>query len=617
MRDKKYRVVARVACIILALLCGSVGAYRLGISDDAKIHDSAIIAEGVFVHAWYPPKTCIPNADQPSDVRAYCLRVTTVYKGPVKPGEHVLFYDAFYGSTEGCFVDERTTNLLFLARCRTQPAWAHGDTNVTGLLYAPIEVIGARAGNRLTQYAAWQTILGLALLKPPADSGTVYRALLATSSNAYLRRYLMQHLPGPLTSNDHALLCAFIGEKAQHGPALERALAALRAKAARQGRMTPDDLTNFSVLSGQAEQLRGTAAAALQLLTAHAGVLPVETIARLYPIVGQQQQELMLGMLNTTNIVVCQDTLFETLRADPHWNEKSVARLAALCPDYLKERLRQDDVPLWLAIVCYRALGINGQAVGKQDMPREYLAMNDYSLREIGNLLRGDLFSACCALNNPRILPEWRARLPLLEPLLSSTDGPPRRVLVALMRTLGVPLTRASNGYVANLTAPAQPGPVTLRLEAATNVVRLGDPVRLTLVEAARAGNYAFCISGQCSWAVASRSGETSTGGAFGLWNNVALPRAAFVQISTAMCVRSEHEIGHVIRAPGVYKVRVSKTYPHDGLAAGVDAWTGVAYSSNDFELTVTADNFVPRFAVHDESTMRTVQAAYVEAPGQ
>jgi hypothetical protein len=542
---------ALLSTTTLLILSQGVSASGYHPSFDRAIKEATIVALGTTVDAW-DPKTEGKLSEVDSlwkEGRAYRMSVQRFYKGSLQPSEEVVFWDPYYMSTASYAVEEAKANLVFLVPAKLSEFEKKHLHFRTKALYRPIRCLSRRSDFRAEEFDGWLYLLNIALQQPPKDKKKAYGKILVTESNRYVLRYVIEHWPVPMTEDDDSLFQATIQKH----------------------------LKDAFVTSPAIEKLceRGI-------------VFKDEVLVPLLENGSEYQREELLRMVTPQNIGSCEAILFAWLmEEEPEPERETTVILAKLCPEYFKKQLRRHEMPFWKLIPCLQELRINGSDVGKKDFSKSVLSINTYTIRKIGEVFRGKEFHGVLAMENPERNKDWLVASSLLEPLLSGSDTPTRRLVVALLRTFGVPVKRDGKKYVASFGKAPVPKPVQLELETPKGTFSLAKPVNLVLKELVVADAGWISFQGQLGWAVKSVNvGSTMSGGAFGVWDDVDLPRDDFVQMTKGSVVKSKHNIHSLIGRPGTYKVSVKKTYSHDGKCIDVDSWTGVLVS-NEVEIRV------------------------------
>ena len=82
---------------------------------DEAVAEAKIIVSGQVTKAWEPRSKANSHSQWHLVGEVYRMRVTDVFKGNVKAGDDIVFWDPYSGSTAGYFVTEGKPNLTF--RC--------------------------------------------------------------------------------------------------------------------------------------------------------------------------------------------------------------------------------------------------------------------------------------------------------------------------------------------------------------------------------------------------------------------------------------------------------------------------------------------------------------------
>ncbi|MFC1703323.1 hypothetical protein ACFL1E_00875 [Candidatus Omnitrophota bacterium] len=532
---------------------------------DQAVKEAELIVLGDVIEAWDPKAKQDSERFDFSEGRAYRMRVEKVYKGDVKAGDEIIFWDAHYMSTASYHVSEGNKNLTFLVPAELSEFEKRHFQFGTPELYRPITNCNQEYDFDIGEYQGYLYLLDLTLMNPPEDLRPTYTKILREENNRYVLRYVFEHWPAELTQEDILLFRETFNKHYQDAyvtnPAIERL--------ALQGEFFDD--TNLRQLLKEGSSY--------------------------------QRMEL-LAMVDAKNIKSVEDILFDWIMEEERnlGEQESIEILADLSPEYLRKQLSNRKIPFWKLIPCLQALEINGSDVGKEDFSPEILALDPYTISNIGEVYSGKDFHGICAMDYIQELEsdfdviwgysrereKWKTALPLFEPLLKKPDSPIRRLVVALMRTYGLTVVREGDGYVVDRSKTSASPPVRLEIEAPKEPFQLGDSLKqLRVKETAIADGAWFSFNGSLSWAVREDDGGTAGGGGtFGIFENVDIPKDKFVQLEEGQTFYSSDSLGWSMSRPGRYYASVSKVYPHDGASVGLDAWTGTVFS-NTVEIEV------------------------------
>ena len=542
---KALWIAALAIGVMAALTARALGSgYHPGF--DQAVAEAKVIVVGQVTEAWLPKSRTSGQSEWYAKGEVYRMRVTDVYKGNVRAGDDVVFWDPHSTSTAGYFVTEGKPNLTFLVEGSPDAEQLRMYDYGAELTYAPISNFTGGVEDS-EQYDGWVYLLNMVLRGSPVNDITTYRTILPTQSNRYVLNYMIEHWPREMSKEDEDLFRA----------ALKR--------------HRDDPYITSPILDRLAEAGKG---------------FTTEELVNLLKTSDELSREDLLRYVNSGNVAACQEIIFGWISQDWAWDE-STKVLARLAPDYLKGQLRKRDLPFWVLIPCLQELHINGRAVGRRDFATSVLNSNPYTLRMIGEVITGDSFSAVLAMENPTGNSDWRTAFPLLDKLLAGPDCQARRLMVAVMRTFGENVKRAGKGYI-RISGGAKPrSPVRIELVAPKGPLKVGKPIRMTVKEIGQVSGAWISFKGEIAQSVEGRQGAISSGGGFGLWADTRAPRRDFIKLRKGLVHTSTNDIGSFIERPGVYQVRMQKIYPHDGGSVGLDAWTGVVFSK-PVQVTVT-----------------------------
>jgi len=511
------------------------------------------------------------------------MDVEKVYKGALRPGTRVVVWDPYELTTASYFLRHGVLNLTFLvrvdlARHANERVLAGEveqmrvrDTDLgkfTDTVYMPISNQG-REDWGVDEYDGWTQLLELRL-HPPKDLLAEYRHLVRKSSNRYVLEYILSHWPKPLPPQDVSLLREVVKRHANDPYITSPAVEALNAQG--EG---PDPADVVDILERTPWYGRDTA----------------------------------IALVNGGNIDRCRDILFKWMRGGggrPEWlggkpdpgasvdQQDATEALARLAPEFLEAKLAEVNLPFWQLAPALQALGLNGSDVGKPDYPKEILKLNPYTLRNLGAVCQGDGFQAICLMGGlgeadatyVEEREEWRTGLPLLLPALRSGDRTTRRLIRALIGSLGFDPRISPTDEGGRALTPLDP-PVRLTLELVTPQPTTSGPVVVRLWEEAAARDTVLCFTGEAEWTISGADGSCKWGAASGAFEDPDPPEDQFVTLKPGETRTEEEDLADSILNGGTYRVWVVKVYAHDGTDHGLKAWTG-AVVSNTLEFTVT-----------------------------
>ncbi|MHC5035907.1 MAG: hypothetical protein ACYTHM_01195 [Planctomycetota bacterium] len=515
--------------------------------NDCSFDEAAKAAKGIVigkvVDEWTPKGKGRNTPDDAEDVkrwRIYRVQVSEVFRGRWRKGGKVVIGDRHHLSSASFFINEKKENLIFFTPAKLTPFQRKTVDFGTKNLFEPVRNISQDSDPE--EYAGWLFLLKFVLKDPPKDLTQAYRDLLGRERNRYVLRYVLEHFPKKMTEADEALFRSIIQKFADDAyitsPAIDRL--ASRGK-------------GFEDMK----------------------------LAKLLKDGSPYQRDDLLKMVTFDNIDSVKDILFGwLLEEEPEPEQQTIEKLASLCPDFLKGKLKEMDWPFWKVIPCLQELKINGSAVGKKDYPPEILRLSPYLIRNVGQLFQGNDFHAEGALKHPQWNQKWVGALPLMDPLLEKPDGPIRRIAVAVMRTYGRTLKREGEKYVVVPgDGPAKP-PIRIQAVATKETYRMRKPIKFSLEEIAQTPGVWFAFRGQWLWCVTDLKSKSSTSsGTAGSFEKVNIPKEEYVQLTKGKVVRSKLDLRDYVEAPGKYKIEFKRIYHHDGGSVGLDAWTGAVYA--------------------------------------
>ncbi len=548
-------IAARSGLLFSTLLLFTTGAafasgYHPGLDEAFAESDDVVVAR--VLESWWPEPTKRPS--QPTsapvsgtlfdvrasfDVRAgvvHQMRIDRVFKGAGRKGEQIVVWERnAYG------VSKNVPNLVFLVPYRPSDLESKRYSFRVPVRYRTIESVPDE-GDFSLAFHAWHRLLEIGVgrrsQKKLSDS---FRTILEKEDNSVLLRYVADHWPGSLSPEDRALFAGVLDREKARAPS--------------------------------------TAAAALRLLLRNGGTLDEQTLLTLLGTAGRELRGDLLRLVTAANIAACRNLLWAWVVEDePAVDDALFDTLARLAPEFVKARLREQDLPFWKTIPLLQKLGINGSAIGRADFPPGTLALRQHTLFGVAAWFRGDGFLALMAMQDPTRNSEWRAAFPLLAPKLADVDTPARRQLVALMRTFGVPLTRVGSVYRADLAAPTVPPPLELVLRAPGAPCHIDERCPLEIDEVGHSEAWVSLVGDvvlirQIGNETAFSGGQVDEKRAFG----PDAPRSEFVLLqpgdrrTTPTTIRFER--------PGRYRVSAHKGYYRDGGSVGLDAWTGEVFA--------------------------------------
>jgi len=332
---------------------------------DGALKAARIVVTAKVVKEWAPKaKPNHPKGKVGNEGRVYEVTVEKVYKG--KAMQTMVVLDPYYLSTASFFLSNEKRNLLFLAPAQLTSFQKRYIDYGAKQFITPVRNVSEKDAQ---EWSGWLTLLDLLVKNRPANLHGAYRKRLPTETNRYVLRYLLEHWPKRMTKEDvvlfRVIIDTFMSDPYVTSPALKRLHAAgltLKEK---------DVVT----------RLRKGAA---------------------------WQRGYLLKLINPQNILVCRDILFSWVtEPGPKGGMQSYSRykvidvLARFAPAYLEAKLQAENLPFWLMIPGLKALGINGSAVGKKDVPQELLSVQSWYIRYAGDLFRGYTSAAEFGMEHP------------------------------------------------------------------------------------------------------------------------------------------------------------------------------------------------------------------------
>lgn len=542
-------------CIILVLLHGKAWASGYHPSFDRALMDADLVLQGEVVEMWDP----FDKDKQKAFIRhsSYRFRVQKCYKGGLKSGAEVHFWDPHFNSTASYGIRSKGQYIVYLKPAKLSEYESGYVNPEKRKFYKPIRVRQNRetyAGSKSVEYYTRELrLLDFFVENPPADKRKAYQKMLRNDTDPFFLSYIIKDWPRPCTEEDIALFKRSVLSSDGNELYVRRMLGELVKH--------PEVLTDSDVV----------------VLLQKGGVDVFPSLRALITDDNVKDvQALLFGFLRDVNAGGTYRQLIETL--------------AALSPDYFKERLVAfHDFPLWKLLPCLKALDLNGSDLGMADFPEEIFSVRHNTLFSIAKILEGDLFWVSFPLRYPSNCADFKAALPLLEPMLKEKDSPVRRACVALFRTYGVPVGKADGIYTAKYTDAPAPCPIKLELRMKRTTFKLGEEIEFILKETAAVDGGGFCFEGKALTTL-HFEGHWDSPESLGqqMWDNVEQPDASFVILEKGMSREEGLKLFRKIDRPGSYRIELKKCYLHDGGEHGLDAWTGMAFAENELVFTVT-----------------------------
>lgn len=504
---------------------------------DEALKNAKIIVAGPVTRLNYPKSRNNNNHwTWLSSAQVYRMKVAKVYKGNVKVGDSIRFWDPQASSTASYFIANGKTNLTFLIDGPPDNETLEkydfgGQVNFTPISNS---VVGP---DRMEEYNGWTFLLNMVLCGQPENNITSYRKIIASKDNRYILNYILEHWPEKIGANDEQLFRSVL-MKHLNDPYITRPIH--------------------------------------ECLLAEGKIFPAQELVHLLRSSDELSRVDMIRYVNASNIEACKEIIFGWVSEQWGWDE-SIQILAKLAPDYFRDQLRKHDFPFWELIPCLQELHINGSVVGKRDYSEDLLKVNGYTLRTIGDVVKGDESRAVRTMENPEDNQEWRTAFPLLNGILTGPDSKTRRLCVALMRTFGETVELDGDRYK-RISCEAQP-PISIEIIAPEEPLKLDKPIILTLKETSQVENTWISFEGEVNSSVSCSRYTRGSGSGYGIWGNTQAPKNQFVRLTKGKARTSTINISSSIDKSGEYEVSVNKFYPHDGICAGIDAWTGVVFS--------------------------------------
>lgn len=541
----------KVLGLAALMVCVDSVASRLPTPFDRAFESAELVLQGDVVELWNPFEKETKN--QFGRNCCYRMKVGKCFKGGLKPGTKVVFWDRHAGSTASFGLYAKGEYIVYLSPANLSAYEAKILNPDGGAFYRPIRV---RSKGRATadSFARELRLLNLFVEHPPSDKRKAYRQLLENDSDPAFLAYIVKEWPRPCTKEDLALFKKKVMASKGKGLHVQRMLGELLKH--------PDSLTGSEVAE---LLLKG----------------------------GANNFYSLRPLITDRNIGALRALLFDFLRdtgaAGPY--KQLIETLVELDPDYFKERfLASHDFPLWKLLPCLKALDMNGSDLGMADFPEEVFSVSHNRLLGISYILAGNLFYVSFPLCHPntRHCVDFKAALPLLEPLLKEKDSPKRRACVALFRTYGVPVKRTGGMYVPHYSEAPASCPVKLELRMERTTYKLGEEVEFVLKETATMEDVDFSFEGKLlptlhfvgHWHSPKSLNQN-------VWDDVALPRDRFTLLEKGAARKRELKLFRKIDRPGTYRITLKKCYLHDGGEHGLDAWTGMATAENELVFTV------------------------------
>jgi hypothetical protein len=437
-------------------------------------------------------------------------------------------------------VAEDEKNLTFLVKLDRAKYKKLGYDLGPKVRYRPIRNFSKKSVFGDDAMEGWLYLLDQFVARKPGNLPALYRKIVEESSNRHVLHYAVTHYPKDLTSTDVRLLLKLIKRHSQD-----------------------------AYVAGYA----------IKKLAKAGMILDPETLRDLFESGSQYMRDDLLAMVSADNISGVQDLLFEFLTADQaEAQQEIIDTLAKQAPSFLKRKIADSKLPFWTLIPCLQALGINGSAVGKPDYPKDILSASSYTLRFVGEMIKGNEFWGVLAMDEPDKHKEWQPLFPLLEPTLRGPDSPIRRLTVALMRTFGWKVKRSASAY--KLGKSGEVAPVRIEIAVEKKKFRLSEPVIVTISEIAQLDGVTMALEGPFGWKVdRPDKSVTMTGGFFHEFKDVELPRDKFAKLRKQAVKKTTKDISSWFDLPGRYRLSFKKLYPHDGGSHDLDAWTGMVFS--------------------------------------
>ncbi len=532
----------------------------------------------------------IPEVDESRlPYSVYQMNVAEVYKGNAQPEDLIIVWDPYGMSTAGYYISDGTRNLIFLVEVDLSE-WADrrihngmygfegkptvADTDLGKFpppIYMPIRNIDKEEAFP-EEFECWLKLLDLKL-NPPDDLLAEYRRIARESDNDYVLRYVTEHWPKPLSDDDVALFNDLVRRHGDDPLVTRYALGALNA---------------------QDEALSDEALVDLIKRTAWYG------------------QDTVLEQVNAGNIDACREALLGWLLADEdgHTADDVIRKLADLAPEWLEGRLRETELPNRYLIPTLQALGINGSAVGREDVSPELLELDVSLLGNVETVISGDVSHVAGIIEDwvdggwcyRGSEDEWRTAAPLLVPALQDAATPQRRAIQTIIGTLG--FTVDPDGPSLKPLSP----PIELSIELVMPEPSVKGPVVLRLVETATRSVGHVCLDGPAEWSLETPQYWTSRGpGTWDMWEDPGPARDRFVALRAGETRTTELDISDAVEGPGKYVIGAIKYYPYIGSEHGLDAWTGAVWA-DAIEFTV-AEAQARAWEAHAED-----QLAYMNA---
>ena len=547
---------------------------------DTAIKEAEVIVLGDVVEAWCPKDKRKPIHKEIESItdenghritrlysenceygRIYRMKIKKVYKGSLKEGEEILIWDSSYRSTASYSIREDNKNLIFL-KARNNRGYEKSyldfldrnvDFGVKIMPYVPIRNLSESTDFRSEEYNAWLFLLDTKIYGVTKDTEQEYRKILKTSNNKYILTYIISHWPKELNNEDTILFHTVIERKFKDA---------------------------------------SVTAAAVDKLIKDKKTLEKGLFVRLLKGGDPYLRNRLLPMVDQGNIEELKEDLFVwILDEDYQAKVETIEKLSAFCPEFFKKKLKETELPFWKMIPCLNSLKINGGDIGKEEYPKEVMGLGYFTLNNIGSVYQGKTFEIQFAMTSGYNLEDWEAGIKLLTPILKKPDSEIRRLVVAMIRTLGYEVKR-ENGVCSAKLENKVPCPLKIELKSTKQTVNYKEPLKMFVTEASVVDDLLISSDNRnisCTLSLMEKGAEKPKSDNLSIQGDI--PELPIKDREKYTRLKKGEKTGFFdtvsFSQPGRYKVKLQLTYLDDGSKTEQNAWTGVV-SSNEIEVEVT-----------------------------
>ncbi|MDQ7827218.1 MAG: hypothetical protein RDV48_30775 [Candidatus Eremiobacteraeota bacterium] len=195
--------VILTAAAFLALSGDVSGTIGIVLTFDEAVAKAKLIVIGKITKGWEPKVHGLNNSKLSLQTgRVYRMKVEKVYKGSIRPGDEVVFWEQYYGTTASLFIDEGKRSLVFLMPANLDEFQSRRfDFGVE----KPWQIFGNISDDSPSGYdgfAGYPYLLENFVLKKPVKLKPALAQILREKEEPCVLEYAISHWPREMTAED-------------------------------------------------------------------------------------------------------------------------------------------------------------------------------------------------------------------------------------------------------------------------------------------------------------------------------------------------------------------------------------------------------------------------------